>query len=533
MWAVVSIATLRAPAGEGYYSLNVGSVRNRRKLAPGTIISDRYQVVCCIGSGGMGTVYEVRHRRLDRQFAAKVLAFDLANDYTSLARFRREAEIVAGLRHPNIVDIVDWEHTDDGTPCIIMEYLHGESLADRIQSAGSLPWSEISAIGRQVASALSMAHHAGIVHRDLKPDNIYLARTETGEEVAKLLDFGVSKIRHGNTLATQDFTLLGTPAYMSPEQADSRSDEIDETTDLWALGAILYEMAGNRPAFQAESVPSLLYKVCHTEPTPITDYRPDAPEAFQEILSRALSRDRSRRIASADDLSAALEAALSGAGRDTQLDGLGRAQSAPMGRAASHSDAEVPTRPSVGHQHTTFSQASGQTQTAHVGNSRRRTGLSVMLAVALLGVGLAVGLLVSGQGSSDSADSGDSAEVRPAATVPAAGATTVGEDGAPTGLAPSGDVVPGTDTAGTSAAGSEDKSGDVDAETDESDGKADAEADEGVSATDGAGADGATSPTKKSKRTKKRKRKRAVKKKPVKKKPVRKRGDPVNPFATQ
>ena len=368
----------------------MGSVQHKHQLTPGTIISDRYQVVCRIGSGGMGTVYEVRHRRLDRQFAAKVLAHDLSNDYTSLARFRREAEVVAGLRHPNIVDIVDWEHLDDGTPCIIMEYLHGESLGDRIQRIGALPWSEVLAIGQQVANALSIAHREGIVHRDLKPDNIYLARTENGEEMVKLLDFGVSKIRHSNTLATQDFALLGTPAYMSPEQADSRSDEIDETTDLWALGAILYEMASNRPAFLAESVPSLLYKVCHSDPPPIGQYRPDASTGFLELLERALSRERSRRFASAEDLRIALEHALSG----PALSGRGGAP--VMVRAIT--EGGVVLRMPAHHQHTTFSQASGQTQTAHVSGKRRR-GLSLLFAIALLGAGLAVGLLVARSGS--------------------------------------------------------------------------------------------------------------------------------------
>ena len=387
---------------------------HKKRLAPGTIISDRFQIVCCIGSGGMGTVYEVRHRRLDRSYAAKVLAHDLANDYTALARFRREAEIISGLRHPNIVDIVDWDNLDDGTPCIVMEYLQGESLSTRLQRLGALPWSDIVSIGQQVLSALAMAHGEGIVHRDLKPDNIFLAKNDAGQEVAKLLDFGVSKIRNTNTLATQDTSLLGTPAYMSPEQAESRASEIDETTDLWAMGAILYEMACNQTAFNAASVPSLLYKVCHSDPIPLAQLRLDVPPAFQQLVSRALCRDRRGRFANAQDMSAALAHALSpesmaaaamaatgpiaGKGErpptlDPTLDPTMARSSGPItGMSGPLSLGHHP------HHQTTFSQASGEAQ--NLPPRRRRVGLTALLAIALIGVGLAVGFAVSRTGDS-------------------------------------------------------------------------------------------------------------------------------------
>lgn len=398
----------------------------------------------------MGTVYELTHRRLDRQFAAKVLAYDLSNDYTSLARFRREAEIVSGLRHPNIVDIVDWEHLDNGSPCIIMEYLHGESLADRLKRLRVLSFTDIVRIGQQMLSGLSVAHHEHIVHRDLKPDNVFLAQsTDAGHEVVKLLDFGISKIYNTQTLATEETALLGTPAYMSPEQAESRSADIDQTTDLWAMGAILYEMAAGRPAFDAQSVPSLLFKVCHRDPEPLATYRDDVPVAFEQVIARALARERERRFESAGEMSRALEYALGRSSRvrlvetpadlaanhhglpvadqaqpfrhlvfdpqsDSGTDGVAPVERVPFGVASTMPGAALEA--SLDGQ-TTVSRVSGQTRTAHVGRSSKGRGVSLTLALVLLGVGLAIGLLVARGQWGDSAGA-DRAEERTRDVIP-------------------------------------------------------------------------------------------------------------------
>ncbi|HZS35994.1 MAG TPA: serine/threonine-protein kinase [Polyangia bacterium] len=275
----------------------------------GQIIADRYQVIRLIGQGAMGAVYEVNQRRIGRSFALKRLAPGLIASTEALARFRREAEVVAKLRHPNIVEIVDWETLDDGSPCIIMEYLRGEDLATRLDR-GPLAWPEVAKIGDQVLSALGVAHRAGIVHRDLKPQNIFLARDDAGGEHTKLLDFGVSKVKSAETRLTTDDRLIGTPLYMSPEQAQARPELVGPATDAWAMAAILFEMATGHPAFLADSLPSVLYRIVHGEPEALAPRRPDVPPGFVAVIRDALSRDPARRIADVEVLRRRLDEAL-------------------------------------------------------------------------------------------------------------------------------------------------------------------------------------------------------------------------------
>src|SRR5262249_30866983 len=159
-------------------------------------------------------------------------------------------------------------------------YLRGEPLAMRLRAEKALPWEQIGEVGDQVLAALSVAHRAGVVHRDLKPENIFLALDDAGREHVKLLDFGISKLRDSKTFATTDARVLGTPAYMAPEQAEGRHDLIGPGTDVWAMGAILYEMVTGTVAFAAPSTPAILYRVCHGEPDPLRERRPDAPPAL-------------------------------------------------------------------------------------------------------------------------------------------------------------------------------------------------------------------------------------------------------------
>jgi len=274
------------------------------------VIGDRYEVIRRIGKGGMGAVYELRHQRLDRRFALKTLRSDLIADPEALGRFRREADIIAKLRHPHIVEIIDWDTLDDGSPCMIMEYLDGETLAARLKRSGPLPWPALAQIADQVLSALALAHSADIVHRDLTPWNVFLAVDDAGEVRAKLLDFGISKIRSTHTLSTNDEAVLGTPAYMSPEQADGKHELVGPSSDVWAMGAILFKMATGEDAFSASSVPSILYRVCYQEPESLVEHRPDAPPAFVELVDRALSRDPARRITDAEQLREGVRASL-------------------------------------------------------------------------------------------------------------------------------------------------------------------------------------------------------------------------------
>ena len=214
----------------------------------GAIILGRYRIVRLIEKGGMGAVYEVIHKNLGRRFAVKMLSSELSRNEEALARFRREADAIARLRHPNIVDIVDWDLMEDGSPVLVMEYLRGNTLADQITRHGPLGWGMFADIADRALSAIQVAHAAGIVHRDLKPANIFLAVDDAGQVHPKVLDFGVSKVVDSHTMLGTNPTILGTPSYMSPEQAEGRSREVGPATDVWAMGAVLYEMATGRMA---------------------------------------------------------------------------------------------------------------------------------------------------------------------------------------------------------------------------------------------------------------------------------------------
>ena len=273
-----------------------------------TVVADRYQVIRKLGEGGMSVVYEAQHVKLKRSFALKALLPSLADNQEALTRFEREAEMLAGLRHPNVVEISDWELLPDGSPCMILEFLHGANLSIRI-SRGPMPWDAIARIGDQVMSALVLAHRNGITHRDLKPANIFIAIDDVGDERIKLLDFGVSKLRGVGTM-TGMFAMLGTPSYMSPEQVSGNSDSVGPSTDVWAMAAILYEMATGLLAYRGETFAATVMQITGGRPDPIPAFRPDASPAFIDLIDRALSLDPERRIKTIEELRAGLRAAL-------------------------------------------------------------------------------------------------------------------------------------------------------------------------------------------------------------------------------
>ncbi len=276
----------------------------------GEVVGGRYKVERLIGRGGMGRIYEVSHQVLGRKFAMKTLSGHLVGDAGAAARFFREADSIAKLRHPNVVDVFGWEHLDDGSPCIVMEFLRGQDLGQRIRERGALDWPSILSIADQVLSALAVAHHANIIHRDLKPANIFIARDDTGRETAKLLDFGLSKVVEGGGEQTTDARIMGTPSYMAPEQAKGQKSDIGPRTDVWAMGAILHEMATGQVAYTGTSPLQVLYRICNGEPDSLVERRPDAPAAFVELVARTLSRDSDRRICDALELQDGLRAAL-------------------------------------------------------------------------------------------------------------------------------------------------------------------------------------------------------------------------------
>ncbi len=272
------------------------------------VISDRYRIIRKIAEGGMSVIYEAQHIKLMRQFAIKGLLPMLSNNVEALERFQREAELIGGLRHPNVIDISDWVEFPDGTPAMVLEFLHGNSLQVRIQR-GPMPWDAIARIGDQTMSALALAHRNGITHRDLKPENIFISIDDSGDESVKLLDFGVSKLRGVGRLSGVH-KLLGTPSYMSPEQATGQNELVGPSTDVWAMATILYEMATQCIAFKADGIEETLTLIVNSQPYPIGMLRADAPRPFVELFERAISRDPEKRIQTIEELRAGLKSAL-------------------------------------------------------------------------------------------------------------------------------------------------------------------------------------------------------------------------------
>ena len=280
----------------------------RTSIDVGTVIAETYTIEALLGKGGMGAVFLASHARLPgKKVAIKVLYADLADDEV-LARFRREAEIASRLGHPNIVAVHDFNVLPDGAPYLVLDYLEGETLGDRI-ARGPMSLEEASAIVRQIASGLYTAHRDGIVHRDLKPANIFLVPTEVAGNVVdqvKILDFGISKIRGSQTVKTQDAAMLGTPQYMAPEQALGHNDLVDQRTDIFALGVIVYEMLSGAPPFVGGSVPEVMFKVVY-EPAPPLDARvAGLPDYVIAAVVKAMEKKREDRFATIADFSFAL-----------------------------------------------------------------------------------------------------------------------------------------------------------------------------------------------------------------------------------
>lgn len=265
-----------------------------------------YEILSPLGAGGMGEVYRAKDTRLDRIVAIKVLPSHLSSNPDLRQRFEREARAVSSLNHPNICTLHDIGH-QDGTDYLVMEFIEGETLAARLQK-GPLPTTELLQYAIQIADALDKAHRRGIVHRDLKPGNIILTKS-----AAKLLDFGLAKnslfgrnesshtqLPTESQPLTAEGTILGTLPYMAPEQLEGK--DADARTDLFSMGAVLYEMATGKRAFQGKSQASLISAIMSSEPPPISQIQPMSPAALEQVVKTCLAKDPEERLQSAHDL---------------------------------------------------------------------------------------------------------------------------------------------------------------------------------------------------------------------------------------
>jgi eukaryotic-like serine/threonine-protein kinase len=265
--------------------------------------ANRFRIIKRLGAGGMGTVFLAEQIAVgNRPVALKTLLRKLLNDPEFLARFRSEAASTGRIRHSNVVTIYESGQDDDGTPYIAMEYLEGETLRRALQARGALPASQVAEITHQVGRGLSAAHKLGIIHRDLKPENIFLTRDDEGALLVKVLDFGIAKLREIAT-HTQTGVLLGTPAYMSYEQASGmRSDQLDTRSDIYSLGVIAYEMLSGRVPFASDTPLGYVRKHLTEEPPPFRSTPGlEIPEGVEAALLKALKKDRDQRYPSAAD----------------------------------------------------------------------------------------------------------------------------------------------------------------------------------------------------------------------------------------
>jgi serine/threonine-protein kinase len=276
----------------------------------GTVLGDTYQLVNKIGEGGMATVYEATHTRIERHFAIKVLQIKAAKFPEMLVRFEREARIGSRLGHDHIVQVLDFNHTPKGEPYLVMELLEGEDLGAMLEKEAVFPVEWAIAVIRQVASALKAAHEHDVVHRDLKPENIFLCGQPRQRVMAKVMDFGISKIMSSKSFVTRDSTIFGTPWYMSPEQAQGHVQKIDQSTDLYAMGVLLYRLVGNKLPYDGQSIPTVLYKIVHDVPEPLETIQPGLPQGLVPIINRAMHKDPQQRYGNAAELMTELEQAM-------------------------------------------------------------------------------------------------------------------------------------------------------------------------------------------------------------------------------
>ncbi|HSQ75350.1 MAG TPA: serine/threonine-protein kinase, partial [Bacteroidota bacterium] len=246
-----------------------------------------YRIIEKLGGGGMGVVYKAEDTRLKRPVALKFLPPQLTQDEEAKQRFIHEAQTASALQHKNICVVYDIDETAEGQLFISMEYLPGETLKKKIEG-GPIPIDQAIDIAVQIGRGLTKAHESGILHRDIKPANIMM--TADGE--AKIVDFGLAKLA-GQSSLTKAGTTLGTLAYMSPEQL--RGATVDERSDIWALGAVLYEMVSGRQPFKGEYDPAILYAILDTEPEPIATSRSDIPAMLITVLARALAKHPASR----------------------------------------------------------------------------------------------------------------------------------------------------------------------------------------------------------------------------------------------
>lgn len=271
----------------------------------GELIADKYRLQRLLGAGGMGAVYAAEHTFTKRAVAVKLMHESFAKSKVLAERFVREAQAPSTIGHPGIVEVLDGGFDDEGRLYLVLEMLQGQTLSE---IDGAMPLPQLLQCCKQLLGALQAAHDAGFIHRDIKPDNVFLVPQSDGSQRVKLLDFGVAGIREaeGDTQLTRTGTVLGTPMFMSPEQA--KGARVDHRSDLWAVGAILYDALAGHPPYQGDSYNALIVSIVTREHIPLSHLRPDLPRSLLEVIARALRKEPEDRYQQAQEMIDALEA---------------------------------------------------------------------------------------------------------------------------------------------------------------------------------------------------------------------------------
>ena len=297
----------------------------------GELIAERYELEELVGTGGMSSVYRAHDRLLERDVALKVLHEQFTADTDYVERFRREARSVAQLSHPNIVTVID-RGEQDGRQFIVFEYVAGENLKTVVEREGPLPEEDAVRLALQIARALGFAHEHGLVHRDVKPQNVLL----NGDGQAKVTDFGIARSLDVKSGLTQTGTVMGTSDYIAPEQA--RGSRVDEQSDIYSLGVVLYELLTGEVPFQGDNFVAVAMQHINQPPPSVRERRPDVSPRLDAAIRRAMAKEPRDRFGSMDELCAELSASL---GPETSASGAQtmvvsrrqrRAQRPPAGR---------------------------------------------------------------------------------------------------------------------------------------------------------------------------------------------------------
>jgi len=364
----------------------------------GQVIDGKYRVVKLLGAGGMGAVYLAEHMVIGRKVAVKVLLGSVAGNETAVARFEREAQAAGRIGNDHILEVFDFGSLPDGSRYMVCEFLDGETLAARLTRQGRIPPEALLPIARQLLSGLAAAHQAGVVHRDLKPENVFILRHKAGlADFVKIIDFGISKFQPLSTGEGMQMTatgiVVGTPCYLSPEQARGSRDA-DNRSDLYAVGVILYECVTGQLPFNAENVNDLLFKIVLESPIPLRDAAPDVDPGFAQLVEIAMARDPDKRFQSAASFMAALDAWATERGIATASVGSAGGRPVSSSGILPTSDVKLPSGATRSLAPTPGTWADSQVSVSAFQPRRRRLLVPIVGAiVGVLGVGLAFAFL--------------------------------------------------------------------------------------------------------------------------------------------